>query len=177
VQPLAAFYAGIFQYAYVCADLDRAITHFGEQLGLGGFDIRRGLTVQDVEVDGRPADGWTINVAVTNVEHANVELIEPVGGPVELYRDVISDRRPATFHHFGVEVTDLDAVLRDIHASGRRTKLLGCMPGFCRFAYLDLRDEIGHFVEYVELDDLGRAHFTAMRAQALSTQGMVAPLP
>jgi hypothetical protein len=166
MNPLGSFYSGIFQFAYVCQDVKLAAADFKSRFGTGDFDFKLGLTVDDVIAGGTPASGWTIDVAVVNMADTNIELIKPVAGAVDLYRDVIRPGHLATFHHVGVEVADLDQVREDVAAAGLEFALYGRMPGFCRFAYLDMREELGHFVEYVELDELGKAHFAALRAQA-----------
>lgn len=163
---LASFYSGIFQYAYVCEDMERASAEFKSRFGTGDFDLKPGLTVNDVVVDGTPVSGWTIDVATVNVADRNIELIKPVAGAVDIYRNAIRPGHLATFHHVGVEVADMDQVSEAVTSSGRSFAILGHMPGFCRFAYLDMRDELGHFVEYVELEEQGKAHFAALRAQA-----------
>jgi hypothetical protein len=154
MNPLGSFYSGIFQYAYVCQDVEQAAAGFKTRFGTGDFDFKLGLTVDDVVVDGTPVSGWTIDVAVVNMADSNIELIKPVAGAVDLYRDEIRPGHLATFHHV------------DVAASGRAFALSGRMPDFCRFAYLDMRAELGHFVEYVELEELGKAHFAALRAKA-----------
>lgn len=166
MNPLGLFYSGIFQYAYVCQDVEQAAAGFRTRFGTGAFDFKLGLTVDDVVVGGTPVSGWTIDVALVNMADSNIELIKPVAGAVDLYRDEIRPGHLATFHHVGVEVADIDQVGADVAASGRAFALSGRMPDFCRFAYLDMRTELGHFVEYVELEELGKAHFAALRAKA-----------
>lgn len=166
VKSLGSFLGGAFQYAYVANDLDEALAHFSHEFGTGAFDVKRSLTVDSVEVDGAPADEWMIDVATINILDRNLEVIQPISGAVDLYRRLLRPGRVATFHHLGVEVADLDEVAHAVTAAGRTFALRGEMVNFCRFAYLDTTADLGHYLEYIELADLGRQHFAALRAAA-----------
>ena len=50
MNPLGSFYSGIFQYAYVCQDVEQAAAGFKTRFGTGDFDFKLGLTVDDVVV-------------------------------------------------------------------------------------------------------------------------------
>jgi hypothetical protein len=57
---------------------------------------------------------------------------------------------PATLHHVGFAVDDFDEASAVVEASGRAWKQFGD-SGEIRFGYLDMRAELGHFVEVMEL--------------------------
>jgi hypothetical protein len=166
LKPLASFYGEIFQWGYVCDDLDAAAEWFHRDLGTGELEVRTNLHVADCTVDGVLDPEWAIDVATVNVGDRNIEVIRPVSGFVDIYRDAVRPGHPATLHHFGVEVDCLDEALALAAASGREPKIVGHMPGFAHFAYLDLRSELGHYIEFIELEAAGKAVFAERAARA-----------
>jgi hypothetical protein len=159
---LGELYGRVFQHGYVTNDLDAAIEWFRTTLGTGEFSRFTGITLEHVEIDGHPSADWSIDAALVNVGTANVELIRPVSGAVDMYRDAVRPGAPATFHHLGVEVDDFDCVDELVRELGRPWALRARMPGFARFGYVDLCRELGHHVEFVELEEDGRAYFAAL---------------
>jgi hypothetical protein len=109
----------------------------------------------DGAVNGIPDSEWTIDVAVVNVGAYNIELIRPVSGAVDLYREAVRPC-PATFHHVGVEIDSLAEVGEVATRAGRDWSLIGHTSGFAHFVYLDLREELFHFVEFIELEAKGK---------------------
>ena len=121
-------------------------------------------------VDGRPADEWRIDVALVNAGPTNLEVIRPVGGAVDLYRDAVRPGEPVTLHHVGFVVDDFDEASAVVAASGRTWKQFGD-NGTIRFGYLDMRAELGHFVEIMELGQPAERWLAQIDAAAAGTRG------
>lgn len=141
------------QLAYVTDDIEAAIDWFQTTLGTSRWHVTYKSSLGGtVVVDGQPAEEWVIDAALVNAGATNLELIRPISGAVDLYRDAIRPGAPATFHHIGVRVDDLDAATALVEANGRTWKQYGEMAsGIIRFGYLDLTAELGHQVEVMEL--------------------------
>ncbi len=164
MRSLSDLFRNFLQLGYVTDDIDAAAaflqstmgagpccTSYASSLGggrppVGGHPPRSAFVV----VDGVPADEWRIDVALVNAGSTNLEIIRPVGGAVGLYRDAVRPGEPATLHHVGFAVDDFDEASAVVAASGRSWKQFGD-SGEIRFGYLDLRAELGHFVEVMEL--------------------------
>ncbi|MFJ9127756.1 VOC family protein [Streptomyces sp. NPDC102340] len=168
------------QLGYVTDDVDAAasfleskwgtvecVKHFKSSLGSGlprtgsGDD---GPHTPFVVVDGEPAAEWVIDVALVNAGPTNLEIIRPVGGKVDLYRDAVRPGVPATLHHLGFRVDDFDEASAVVTASGRSWKQYGDSGGGIRFGYLDMTAELGHFVEIMELDEASAQGFAHLEA-------------
>lgn len=164
MRSLSDLFRNFVQLGYVTDDIDAAAAYLESAAGTGKCvkSYRSSLgggrppatagepRAAYVVVDGVPADAWTIDVALVNAGPTNLEIIRPVGGAVGLYRDAVRPGAPATLHHVGFAVDDFDEASAVVTASGRTWKQYGD-SGAIRFGYLDLRAELGHFVEVMEL--------------------------
>lgn len=174
---LSDLFRNFMQLGYVTDDIDAAASYLESRLGtvecvkhfkssLGGGRPRAGVDdprTAFVVVDGEPADEWVIDVALVNAGPTNLEIIRPVGGMVDLYRDAIRPGEPATLHHLGFRVDDFDEASAIVDVSGRTWKQFGD-SGAIRFGYLDMTAELGHFVEIMELDEAAVQGFTQLEA-------------
>jgi Glyoxalase/Bleomycin resistance protein/Dioxygenase superfamily len=164
MRSLSDLFRNFVQLGYVTDDIEAAaaflestmgagpcLRSYASSLGGGRPPARAGAPRGTfVVVDGVPADEWRIDVALVNAGPTNLEIIRPAGGAVGLYRDSIRPGTPATLHHVGFAVDDFDEASAVVEASGRSWKQFGD-NGSIRFGYLDLRAELGHFVEVMEL--------------------------
>jgi hypothetical protein len=135
---------GFFQNAYIVRDLDRACETFRDRHGVPAF-----ITF-DLEVDARTIWGegrQHIRAGLGWIGNLQIELIQPVSGLTRLYGDLPTDDSPR-FHHIGMRVMDWDKAHAEIEANGWPIVSEGAVEG-CSYVYLDARDTIGHYVEYV----------------------------
>ena len=142
----------VIQLAYVTEDLDAGVEWLQSTLGTTRCRTMYASSLGGtVVVHGQPAEEWVIDAALVNAGRTNLELIRPVSGAVDMYREAIRPGAPATFHHIGVRVDDFDAATDLITANGREWEQYGETVGAIRFGYLDLSAELGHRIEVMEL--------------------------
>ncbi|MHB1138207.1 MAG: VOC family protein [Microthrixaceae bacterium] len=154
LRTLADLFRDVIQLAYVTDDIDAGVEWLQSTLGTTRCRTMYASSLGGtVVVDGRPAEEWVIDAALVNAGSTNLELIRPVSGAVDLYRDAIRPGAPATFHHIGVRVDDFDAATELIAAHGRSWEQHGDSAGSIRFGYLDMTAELGHRVEVMELGE------------------------
>jgi len=164
MRSLSDLFRNFVQLGYVTDDIDAAALYLESAMGTGKCVKSYTASLGGgrppahagagrsafVVVDGVPADEWCIDVALVNAGPTNLEVIRPVRGAVGLYRDAVRPGQPATLHHVGFTVDDFDEATAVVEASGRSWKQFGD-SGEIRFGYLDMRAELGHFVEVMEL--------------------------
>lgn len=184
MRSLSDLFRNFMQLGYVTDDIDAAVSYLESKLGtvecvkhfkasLGGGRPQARVDhprTAFVVVDGEPADEWVIDVALVNAGPTNLEIIRPVDGMVDLYRDAIRPGEPATLHHLGFRVDDFDEASAIVAASGRTWKQFGDSGGI-RFGYLDLTAELGHFVEIMELDHSAAQGFAQLEAASNASRG------
>ncbi|EQB05891.1 VOC family protein [Sphingobium baderi] len=142
----------IMQVAWVTPDLDRSLGQFK-----GIYRIPEFLVMEQrfpADVFGQAGE-MSLRLALANVDHMQIELIQPLGGGVDsIYRDVLpADGGHANvFHHVCVKINGSLAEW-DAHVAGlgpdQPIVYTGDVGPDARFLYTDQRDTLGIYVEHV----------------------------
>lgn len=156
---IAARYGELFQMSYITRDLEAAMAHCKAEMGITHFDT----TDAEVEVlsfgELRPLK---IRAAFANIGRNQFELIQPVSGAIEIYTDEVDlSKHIINFHHVAIAVrggiAEWRALLAEVRASGDQFAFL-CPAEVSdddkvAFAYVDTRARIGHYTEYLWVDE------------------------
>lgn len=137
-------YGRHFQNAYVTRDLDRGIRTIAK-MGTIRHEVRFATNLA-VQTPQGPSDVG-LDVALLWVDDLQYELIRPTGGGISIYRDALPDDDGLAFHHICYRVEDWE----EFQARLARQDLPLVMQGetdVVKFAYLDARKTLGHFIEY-----------------------------
>lgn len=156
---IAARYGELFQMSYITRDLDAAVAHAREALGVGDMAI----TEAEVEVlcygKLRPLK---VRAAMANVGRNQLEIIEPVSGAIEIYTNEVDlSAHILNFHHIAIAVRggfeNWLALLDEVRASGDAFAFLyppepTPEDKLC-FCYVDTRARLSHYTEYLWVDE------------------------
>ena len=156
---IASRYGQLFQMSYITRDLDAAMAHAREHMGIAHFDT----TDAEVEVlsfgEIKPLK---IRAAFANIGHNQFEIIQPVSGAINVYTDEVDlSKHILNFHHIAIAVrggiAEWRELLAEIRASGDEFAFLCPAEAtdddkVC-FAYVDTRKRIGHYTEYLWVDE------------------------
>lgn len=156
---IAARYGELFQMSYITRDLDAAMAHCREALGVEAFHT----TDAEVEVLSfgrlRPLK---IRAAMANIGRNQFEIIEPVSGATEIYTDEVDlDAHILNYHHIAIAVRGGHdawlALLDEVRASGDEFAFLfppePSPDDKLAFCYVDTRKRLGHYTEYLWVDE------------------------
>lgn len=155
---------GIMQTAWITPDLDRSIEQFRTIYGVPEFLVMEQRFPATVFGE---AGEMHIRLALANVDHMQLELIQPLGGGVDrIYRDVlpVDGSHANVFHHLCVKVHGtLDDWRAHLERLGpdRPVAYSGDVGPDARFVYTDDRALLGHFVEHVWFGPETEARMTA----------------
>lgn len=136
---------GQFQNAYVTRDMERAIALLREQYGVEGINVFDASIDVTTPAGSGPAKMKTALVWIGNIQY---ELIEPIEGLVDIYRDALPDNEVLKFHHICMRPHDLEQVRAEI----KRRQIPIVYEGetaASKFFYVDTRATLGHYLEYV----------------------------
>jgi len=150
-QPLLPL-AEIHQVCVVVRDIERAMRHYSEILGIKPW---RSYTfaaprIKDMTYRGQPAN-FSMRVAFSSVGKLNVELIQPLTGP-NIYAEFL-ERNGEGIHHFGIYVPSLDAAIEEMRERGYEVIMSGRgtgIDGDGGFAYLSTEGDLGAIFEVIE---------------------------
>ncbi|MDR2856548.1 MAG: VOC family protein [Novosphingobium sp.] len=145
-----------YQNAYITHDIDKAKRLVTDRWGIRDYILFEPDMVLQSPAGPKQA---SVRVALGWCDHVQIELIQPVMGWTDPYACVLpADRTDAVprFHHIAVRRDDEAAMRREIAELGLPVVFEGSVPGLV-FIYLDARESLGHFFEYVWADAAGWA--------------------
>ena len=140
-----------YQNAYVTRDIKKAIESFKTRANI------RKLIEYEGTTEVRTPDGLALQtnkLAFIWVGDLQYELIQPISGAVNIYRDGLPADDSPRFHHICMRVYNWD----DFRARVDRQPYPVILEGggdWLKFLYLDARPFLGHYLEYTCMTDEG----------------------
>jgi hypothetical protein len=133
-----------YQNAYVTRDIVKAIATFKARANIRKLMEYAGTT----EVTTPAGRGTQTNkLAFIWVGDLQYELIEPVSGAVDLYRNALPADDSPLFHHICMRVDDWGDFRARVDKQSLPVVLEGGTDSL-KFLYLDARQHLGHYLEY-----------------------------
>ncbi len=134
-----------YQMAYITRDIEKAIATFRARAGVENVMRYEG----PVEITTPKGKGTAVNkLAFIWVDGTQYELIQPVSGLGEIYSDELPADDSMKFHHICMRVDDWDSFRANVEKQGYPIAIEGGGDAL-KFLYLDARDFLGHYLEYV----------------------------
>lgn len=136
---------GHYQNAYVTHDIEQATALIRDQFGVD--DVKH----YDVELDVSTPHGSGVarmKTAFAWVGDIQYELIEPVAGVVDIYRDALPSHSVLGFHHICMRTQNWELTKNNLQQQGFEVIYEGATEG-SRFLFVDCRASLGHYLEYV----------------------------
>lgn len=138
-----------FQNAYVTRDAAGAMAR-----------LKAGMAVRQESFVQVPTEVWTprgsgpmeCRLGFLWVEDTQYELIEPVSGVVDIYRDALPADDGLVFHHICNRIDDWADFRARVDRQPWPVVLEG-HSGPLNFLYLDARATLGHYLEYICMPD------------------------
>lgn len=134
-----------FQNAFVTRNRDAAVELLRRQYGLDDFIFF------EPNMDMLTPDGPRRSISRVAMAWAGglqVEVIEPVGGEIDVYSAFLPADQGLRHHHICMRTFDWDALLQTLADKGWPIAFEGHMDGL-KFVYVDTRRELGHYLEYL----------------------------
>jgi hypothetical protein len=141
---MSRFFGEIRQNGYVVRDIDAAIRHWTEVIGVGPFYVLENAPIPNASYRGQPAD-IRVSVALAHSGPLQVELIELENGAPSPYREFLDAGREG-LHHVAYIVSSIDEAV----ARGGIPVVMAGASDTIRFAYLDSETHPGSVVELIE---------------------------
>lgn len=139
----------IRQNGYVVRDIEQALAHWTEVLGVGPFFYFERVPIEDFRYRGEPSN-VEVSIALANWGDLQIELIEQRNDAPSMYRDFLAAGHEG-LQHVACWYEDLDPVFERLAAEGTRIGQQGNIGERGRFAYLETEAHPGTIVEVSEV--------------------------
>lgn len=162
-------FGDIRQLGYVVKDIDEAMQHWLDVIGVGPWYYVDRLPIEGFTYRGEPSDVH-ISIAITNSGPLQVELIQQRNDAPSMYRDFLDAGREG-LQHFCYFPEDYDAMLNKALADGYTAGQSGASKGRGPFVYLETETHPGTVIELAAYTVVRRRQFAAIEAAAVNWDG------
>lgn len=159
----------IRQLGYVVHDIDRAMLHWSQNLGVGPWFYSERFTFDTFTYGGVRHDGLQLSVAMANSGDMQIELIQQRCSTPSMYLDFLSSSG-AGLQHLAFWPADYDVAYRDAIRSGYEVGQEGQLPRG-RFVYFKTDGHAGTVFEFNEITPIRRQIIETIALAAKSWDG------
>lgn len=160
---MSRLFGDVIQNGYVVRDIDTAMRHWIDVLGVGPWFYIDRLPVPDFQYKGQPSP-VEISIALANSGALQIELIQQRNDAPSLYLDFLHAGHEG-LHHLGYGSYHFDADLAGLVETGYGIGHAGSVSGRGRFVYLLTEGHPGTIVELFDMSQ-GRDRVFAGIAEA-----------
>ncbi|MGQ9366981.1 VOC family protein [Azospirillum sp. ST 5-10] len=146
---MSRFLGEIRQLGYVVDDIEAAMAHWSEVMGVGPWFYNPKVPIEDYIYDGRRYEVHNA-VALANSGAVQVELIETRNDAPSMYRD-FKRAGHRGLQHVAYWTQSFDADLARMEAQGFRVRMSGNVGANGRFVYFDREAHPGTVIELSEV--------------------------
>lgn len=154
----------VMQNAFVVPDLESAIEHWTQVMGVGPFFLFERIAFTEYFFRGRAVRPMDLTIAIAYWGELQIELIRQLDDSPSIYTE-FQGAHGSGMHHMGVMIQALDADLAQLARRGVQPVQRGSLPGM-RFAYIATDHHAGGIIELIEATRGARALFERMREAA-----------
>jgi len=160
----------VIQIASVVNDLDQALEHWTQTLGVGPFFVLDNLEVIDPVYRGKPSR-FDATIALGYSGSVCIELIKQNDDAPSVFKEFLESNPNGGFHHWAVGVEDLESEVARYQARGHDVAFSGRVAVGDAFAYMDTSRELGGMIELIKLTPVVRELFTGLEMAAVGWDG------
>jgi catechol 2,3-dioxygenase-like lactoylglutathione lyase family enzyme len=157
------------QNGYVVRDLEAALRHWTQVLGVGPFFYFEHVPIEDFRYYGAPSP-IDVSIALANSGALQIELIQPRNDAPSMYRDFLAAGREG-LQHLAWWTESFDADLARLEARGYRVAQSGAIGPDGRFVYLETELHPGTVVELSQVSGPKGRFFAHVAEAARSWDG------
>jgi hypothetical protein len=159
----------IRQMGYAVRDLEAALRHWIEVLGVGPWYYVERLAVEDFRYRGRPS-APDMSIAIANSGRIQIELIQQRNDAPSMYRDFLAAGHEG-LQHVAVWTDRMGDALAEVRAAGHEIGQSGRIGRDGRFVYLRTEGHPGTVVEVSEVSGGKGRFFERIAAESRDWDG------
>lgn len=159
----------VMQNAFVVDDLDAALDHWVNKMGVGPFYVFEHVQFKEIFFRDRPSD-VDMTAAIAYWGDMQIELIKQHNESGSIYSE-FRNAGLRGMQHMGVITADLDADLANLKPLGITPVQYGTVASGMRFAYVSSDYHPGAMIELIESNDAITGFFKLMKETAAGWDG------
>ena len=159
----------IVQNGYVVPDLERAMRHWTQVVGVGPFFVLEHIQWAEVFLRGERIE-IDMSVGVAQWGPVQVELVQQFDATPSIYRE-FAMAKGSGLQHVGVMTNDIDAHLSRLRTRGIEPVQWGGTANGIRFAYVSTDAHPGGMIELIERGTAIENFFGLVRSSAVGWDG------
>jgi hypothetical protein len=140
----------IRQNGFVVRDIEAALRHWTEVLGVGPFFLFERVPISDFRYRGEPSD-LEASIALANSGPLQIELIQQRNRAPSMYRDFL-EQHGEGLQHVACWTEGFDAEFARLSGEGLRVGQSGCIGENGRFVYFETQLHPGTVLELSEIN-------------------------
>ena len=146
---MSRIFGDLRQNGYVVRDVEAAMRHWTEVLGVGPFFYFERVPIEDFRYRGEPSP-LEVSIALANSGALQIELIQQRNDAPSMYRDFLAAGREG-LQHVAYWTESFDQDLARYEKAGHGIGQSGRIGESGRFVYLDTEAHPGTVVEISEI--------------------------
>ncbi len=146
---MSRIFGAIRQNGYVVRDVEAAMKHWTEVLGVGPFVYFERVPIEDFRYRGEPSP-IDVSIALANSGPLQIELIQQRNDAPSMYRDFVAAGHEG-LQHVAFWTERFDAALDERLGMGFRVGQSGRIGAAGRFVYFDVEAHPGTVIELSEV--------------------------
>ena len=166
---MSRIFGNVRQNGYVVRDVEAAMRHWSEVLGVGPFFYFERVPIEDFRYRGEPSP-LEVSIALANSGALQIELIQQRNDAPSMYRDFLAAGGEG-LQHVAYWTEDFDADLARFEKAGHRIAQSGRIGESGRFVYLDTEAHPGTVIEVSEISGPKGRFFAHIAARAQNWDG------
>ena len=166
---MSRLFGELRQIGIVVRDIEAAMHHWTQMLGVGPFYYVDRVPVRDFRYHDEPSD-LVMSVALANTGNLQIELIQQRNDAPSMYRDFLA-RQGEGLQHVAYWTETFDADMERLTGQGYRVGQQGEIGRNGRFVYFETETHPGTVVELSEISGRKGAFFKEIRDAAAAWDG------
>jgi hypothetical protein len=162
---MSRLFGQIRQNGYVVRDIESAMRHWTQTLGIGPFFYFERVPIEDFRYRSEPSP-IEVSIALANSGPLQIELIQQRNAAPSMYRDFLAAGHEG-LQHVAYWTETMDEDLARLSEAGLQVAQSGCIGKDGRFVYFATEQHPGTVVELSEISGL-KGSFFARIAEAAS---------
>jgi len=167
---VSRIFGGIRQNGYVVPDIEAALAHWTQVLGVGPFYYFERVPIENFHYRGEPSE-LEASIALSNSGPLQIELIQQRNDAPSMYRDFLERIPAGGLQHVAYWTGTFDKEVAKIKKAGFAIGQSGQIGHDGRFVYLDTEANPGTVVEVSETNGPKGAFFERLAEKAANWDG------